>query len=147
MTNEYKQALRKDYEAGLSVRALALKYGCSKSAVSKWARREGWEHGQVDTSPEVSTSDDDKPFNKIAALCIVLLDRISESLNRDEPISTRDLRSLAAALLDVRQLLNAVSPLEAEAQRLRIEGLRREIETASSGEVIVRFVDTDGAEE
>lgn len=147
MTNEYKQALRKDYEAGLSVRALALKYGCSKSAVSKWAKREGWEHGQVDASPEVSTSNDDKPFNKIAALCIVLLDRISESLNRDEPISTRDLRSLAAALLDVRQLLNAVSPLEAEAQRLRIEGLRREIETASSGEVIVRFVDTDSAEE
>lgn len=147
MTNEHKQALRKDYEAGLSVRALALKYGCSKSAVSKWAKREGWEHGQVDASPEVSTSDDDKPFNKIAALCIVLLDRISESLNRDEPISTRDLRSLAAALLDVRQLLNAVSPLEAEAQRLRIEGLRREIETASSGEVIVRFVDTDCAEE
>lgn len=147
MTNEYKQALRKDYEAGLSVRALALKYGCSKSAVSKWAKREGWEHGQVDASPEVSTSNDDKPFNKIAALCIVLLDRISESLNRDEPISTRDLRSLAAALLDVRQLLNAVSPLEAEAQRLRIEGLRREIEAASSGEVIVRFVDTDCAEE
>lgn len=147
MTNEHKQALRKDYEAGLSVRALALKYGCSKSAVSKWAKREGWEHGQVDASPEVSTSDDDKPFNKIAALCIVLLDRISESLNRDEPISTRDLRSLAAALLDVRQLLNAVSPLEAEAQRLRIEGLRREIEAASSGEVIVRFVDTDCAEE
>lgn len=147
MTNEHKQALRKDYEAGLSVRALALKYGCSKSAVSKWARREGWEHGQVDATQEVSTSDDDKPFNKLAALCAVLLDRISESLNRDEPISTRDLRSLAAALLDVRQLLNAVSPLEAEAQRLRIEGLRREIETASSGEVIVRFVDTDGVEE
>lgn len=147
MTNEHKQALRKDYEAGLSVRALALKYGCSKSAVSKWAKREGWEHGQVDAPTEVSISDDDKPFNKLAALCAVLLDRISESLNRDEPISTRDLRSLAAALLDVRQLLNAVSPLEAEAQRLRIEGLRREIETASSGEVIVRFVDTDCAEE
>ena len=146
MTNEHKEAMRKDYEAGLSVRALALKYGCSKSAVSKWARREGWEHGQVDAPPEVSISDDDKPFNKLAALCAVLLDRISESLNRDEPISTRDLRSLAAALLDVRQLLNAVSPLEAEAQRLRIEGLRREIETASSGEVIVRFVDTDSAE-
>lgn len=147
MTNEYRQALRKDYEAGLSVRALALKYGCSKSAVSKWAKREGWEHGQVDASPEVSTPDDDRPFNKLAALGVVLLDRISESLSRNEPISTRDLRTLAAALLDVRQVLNAVSPLEAEAQRLRIEGLRRQIETASCGEVTVRFVDTDGAEE
>ena len=141
-----KPALRRDFEAGMSARALALKYGCSKSAVSKWAKREGWKRGQVDASPEVSTPDDDRPFNKLAALGVVLLDRISESLDRDEPISTRDLRSLAAALLDVRQLLNAVSPLEAEAQRLRIEGLRREIETASCGEVTVRFVDTDGAE-
>lgn len=154
------EAVRRDYEAGMSLRSLALKYGCSKSAVNKWAKRDGWQRGQgghVDTvhtedvepperQPEATA---DGPYQALAGLAGKVLARVDEALGDPKPISARDLRGIAATLLDIRQLLNAVSPLEAEEQRLRLQALQRETEQrgAAEREVTIRFVDTEGAEE
>ena len=140
-----KNAIRRDYEAGMSLRALALKYGCSKSAVNKWAKCENWQRGQMDTLADSSTDEQDR--KRFVRICLTLLDKISEAMHTPEKLNARDIRALSAALLDMRQILNAVSAVEAEAQRLRIEGLRRQLETAGGGDITVRFVNTDDAEE
>jgi hypothetical protein len=77
-----------------------------------------------------------------------LLDRVGETLDSPKPIAPRDLRSISSTLLDVRQLLNALSPIEAEEQRLRIEGLRKQAEDSArmQASVTVQFVDTEEAE-
>lgn len=156
MAKADKEAARRDYEAGMTLRAVALKYGVSKSLISKWAKAEGWTKGvQVgerppqDVRPPIELPDlppEDK-HTRILQMGNRLLDRVGEALESPEPISVRDLRGLAATLLDVRQLINAVSPIEAEEQRLRIEGLRRQIEDTQSGEdVTVRIMGMTDAE-
>lgn len=151
-----REAARRDYEAGMSQRAVALKYGVSKSAVAKWAKRGGWTvgtsaHGAhmggvepVVTAVELPESTGE--HERLRRIGLKLLDRVDLVL--DEAIQPKDLRAIAATLLDVRQLLNAVSPVEAEEQRLRIEGLRREAEQAAQTRepVEIKFIETGGAE-
>lgn len=151
MAKADKAAARRDYEAGMSMSAVALKYGVSKALVGKWAKNGEWTKGRrVDDRPpqdvrppielpELPPSED--KHTRILQMGNRLLDRVGEALESPEPISARDLRGLAATLLDVRQLINAVSPIEAEEQRLRIEGLRRQIEETQGGEdVTVRIM-------
>lgn len=150
-----KEAMRRDYEAGMTLRAIALKYGCSHANVSKNAKKGGWERKGGDQVSAESTTEtggapDATDYQRVRAMACRMLDRVGESLDDPEPISAKDLRSLAATLLDVRQLLNALAPIEAEEQRLRLESLRRQIQDAgeqNSREVTVRFVDTEGAEQ
>ena len=144
--------VRRDYEAGMSLRALALKYNCSKSVVNKWAKRDNWKRGRVDKKPEdehrVSTAPEDRPdYERIRALAVKLLDRVEDALDDPENTQAKALRAIGATLLDVRQLLNAVSPIEAEEQRLRIMQLQRDSTGEAGQEVKVCFVDTEGAEE
>lgn len=151
MAKADKEAARRDYEAGMTQREVALKYGVSKGLISKWAKAGEWARGaQVGKRPpddvrppielpELPPSED--KHARILQMGNRLLDRVGEALESPEPISARDLRGLAATLLDVRQLINAVSPIEAEEQRLRLEGLRRQIEETQGGEdVTVRIM-------
>jgi len=50
-------------------------------------------------------------------------------------------------LLDLRVVLNALSPREIEEQGLKLEALRREASSAQAdNSVVVRFEQTEGAE-
>lgn len=153
-----REAVRRDYEAGMSLRALALKYGKGKTTIDKWAKRGQWtvdrgQGGQRDTDQteqpaESAILHESEPYARLSAMGLRLLDHVGLTLDTGDPVSARDLRALASTLLDVRQLLNAVSPVEAEEQRLRIEGLRREAEQATQTRepVEIKFVETEGAE-
>ena len=145
------EAVKRDYEAGMSLRAIGFKYGKSKSTIDKWAKTRGWQRegqiGQADIRPLPGSSSE---YALVSGMAGRLLTRVGECLDDPEPICAKDLRSLAATLLDVRQLLNVLSPLEAEEQRLRLEGLRQQVEDAKGGAnkaVTVTFVATEGAEE
>ena len=123
MTDIDKEAVRRDYEAGMATRAIALKYGCGKSVISKWAKKEGWvARGRVDACPRPAPTPRQRPadegaedpdtFYVLNVLAAKLLVRVGETLTDPAPINARDLRSLASTLLDIRQLLHAVSPIE-----------------------------------
>ena len=146
--------MQRDYEAGMTLRALALKYGSSKSVVSRLAKKHEWERGQEPgqqgqgehlSQEELKEQPD---YAVVRAYAHRLLERVGETLDSPKPIAARDLRSISSTLLDVRQLLNAISPIETEEQRLRIEGLRRQAEETGvkQASVTVQFVDTEGAE-
>lgn len=137
--------VRRDYEAGMSLRALALKYNCSKSVVNKWAKQKGWQRGQVDRAAteksSVSTGEAEPDYARVRSLAVKLLDRVEDALDNPKPMDSKALRAIGATLLDVRQLLNAVSPVEAEEQRLRLTKLQRETEAGSeSSEINVRII-------
>lgn len=152
------EAMRRDYEAGMTLRALALKYGCGKTTVDKWVKRGKWtrggqghgQGGQKDVQPACELGELETPqaYQVVSALVYRLLDRVGEALDNPKPIPARDLRSISSTLLDVRQLLNAVSPVEAEEQRLRLVALQKQTEDAGKQQetVVVQFVDTEEAE-
>lgn len=150
------EAMRRDYEAGMTLRAIALKYGCSKSQADRIAKKKGWDRpgGTKGHCPKQMPQKPKEPkpkrhpaepidpaelpeleakteFQIVQSYTYKLLDKVGEVLDDPMPLGARDLRSIASTLLDVRNLLNAVSPVEAEEQRLRIESLRRQTEAIS----------------
>lgn len=146
--------IREDFRQGYSVRMLAAKYGVSKSAVNKWAKKYGWikeverytpSKAYVDDAVDtlVDTMDkapplepvelpDDPPpsvdYVQIRKYTQKLLKKADELLDLDDALAPRDLKSLSSMLLDVRQLLNVQGPYEDEERRLRLAILRKQLQ-------------------
>ena len=172
MNGTDKSAVREDYRSGYTVRMLAAKYGVPKSTISDWVKRYGWQQEQrytpvIDLVVDAVTESDnpdksDKPdtemagsgdFPALRAYTMKLLQKADQLLEIDDALAPRDLKSLSSMLLDVRQLLGILSPREAAEQEIRLITLRRQAEAAGkeaedkSTGVVVRFIDTEGAEE
>ena len=160
MADEIKRLAKIDYEAGLTVRAIAGRYGVSKSTVQNWAKGGNWKRsggslpvhilpgqaGQRDNCPELPGSEDYQAIRE-AARAVLAEVRGTLKTNAGD-VSARDLRAYAATLLDLRVVLNALSPREIEEQGLKLAALRREAESSSQtdSEIVVRFDNTEGAE-
>ena len=87
-------------------------------------------------------------FEAVRTYVLKLLGKADQLLELDDALAPRDLKSLSSMLLDVRTLLNILSPREAAEQEMRLAALRRQAqdEQKQTAEVTVRFVDTEGAE-
>lgn len=165
--NVDKEAVRRDYVRGFSLRQLAAKYGVSRTTIMRWVRAGGWKpEARAKTAAEnvtapVTPCDDVTPmvteeklhsddlYERLAAYTDKVLEKADQLLTLDEPLAPRDLKSLSSMLLDVRQLLGIMSPREAAEQEIRLIMLRKQAEQGErkDNEVVVRFVDTEGAEE
>lgn len=151
MSDEIKALAKIDYEAGLSVRAIAARYGVSKSAVHEWAKRGGWQRDgdkvPVHIIPGQTGQTDNEDYEAIREATRALLAKARGQIQAGgEDVSARDLRAYTAMLVDLRVVLNAVSPREAEELNLRLDALRR-TSTQDSQQVVIRFESTEGAEE
>lgn len=161
-----KSKVRDDYQRGLSLRSIAAKYGIPKSTVSDWIKRYGWaQEGKQrsgvtirvpketasdspDTSDTSGCPDVSSYHELITSYTLKLLKKADEILEISEALAPRDMKSISSMLLDARQLLDSMSPLEEEERRLRLEALRRQQEAeAKKDDVVIRFVETEGAEE
>ena len=88
-----------------------------------------------------------REYSLIKEYTMKLLKKADDLLDLDDALAPRDLKSLSSMLMDVRQLLNTMSPLEEEERRLRLAALKKQTEeTAKNAEVTVRFVNTEGSE-
>lgn len=170
-----KAAVREDYVRGYSIRMLAAKYDVPKSTIGRWVKQYGWvqeqqikhEHRRRGTLDKERDADDrdswtrdtcvvqlgeplpaDEDYTMVRAYTQKLLKKADDLLDLDDALAPRDLKSLSSMLLDVRTLLNILSPREAAEQEMRLSALRRQAqeEQKTSAEVTVRFVDTEGAE-
>lgn len=164
-----KSKVREDYLKGLSVRALAAKYGVPKSTVNDWVKKYGWvqegkPHKYVSVekmvSDALSEAEPDTPdtvlepvlepeplpvsenYKTLREYARKVLKKADDLLDLDDALAPRDLKSLSSMLLDVRTLLNTLSPLEEEERRLRLAALKKQAqeEQKTSAEVTVRFV-------
>jgi len=159
MADEIKALAKIDYEAGLTVRAIASRYGVSKSTIQNWAKGGHWQRtgsvpvhilpgqsGHLDNGQELPCSED---YQAIREAARAVLAEVRGTLRANAgDVSARDLRAYAATLLDLRVVLNALSPREIEEQGLKLAALRREAESSSQtdSEIVVRFDNTEGAE-
>ena len=170
-----KAAVREDYVRGYSIRMLAVKYEVPKSTIGRWVKQYGWVQQQKikekkrrevtrDTKRDTAEWDAgtrdtcvvqlgeplpaDEDYALIRGYTQKLLRKADDLLDLDDALAPRDLKSLSSMLLDVRTLLNILSPREAAEQEMRVAAMKRQAqeEQKASAEVVVRFVDTEGAE-
>lgn len=163
-----KSAVREDYVRGYSIRMLAAKYEVPKSTIGRWVKQYGWvqeqkakiierRNGTRDTEERDTGTRDtcivqlgeplpgDEDYAMIRGYTQKLLKKADDLLDLDDALAPRDLKSLSSMLLDVRTLLNILSPREAAEQEMRIAAMKRQAqeEQKASAEVTVRFVDTE----
>ena len=164
--------IREDYQAnGLNYAALAQKYGVPLDTLKKAAARQGWtkrkekrqekqqaavkkisakmappENGTEEMAPAQSNFGQAEQFDRTVAK---LLTKVEQAVDFMPPESTQALKQLTGALKDLQGLLRMTKDdLDREEQRARIEKLRAEIETGvPAGPVVIKFVNTEGAEE
>lgn len=98
------------------------------------------------TAPAMSKEESEQRFD---AMVTGLIEKVEQSIEIVQPEAVKALRDLSAVLKDLRMLLKLEKDeLDKEEQRARIDKLRAEIETgAPAGPVVIKFVDTEGAEE
>lgn len=163
--------IRTEYENGASFGALAKKHDVSITTLKKAAARQAWKHKTCPkletaakklkdtaemtppgndtremTPPLPSKSEQADQFDWIVAK---LLTKVEQAVDFMPPEATQALKQLTGALKDLQGLLRLTKDdLDREEQRARIDKLRAEIETgAPAGPVVIKFVDTEGAEE
>lgn len=172
MIDDIKAAIRADYTAGMSFRALAETYGIPKSTIAQWAKDEQWPkmasarqtrratvvrraiRESLDSSDNSDNSDvgqaegRSEDYQMLRQYAEKLLHKADQILDIDDALAPRDLKSVSAMLLDVRTLLNVLSPRELAEQKARLRNLEKQAEQdAPAGPVVIKFVDTEGAED
>lgn len=167
MSKVDKGAIREDYLRGFSVRMLAAKYNVPRSTIGRWVKQYGWvqEHRQQEEERVRGTRDKtardtetlsaeplpvEQDYEMLRVYTQKLLAKADDLLNLDDALAPRDLKSLSSMLLDVRQLLNILSPREAAEQELRLSVLRKQAmeekkDAESSGIEVVFVGDTEEA--
>lgn len=167
MSPERLAEIREDYMQGFSTRMLAAKYDVPKSTVARWVKQYGWVqetktrraaalNGTLDGAARGSgargTEADPLPVSQdyevIRIYAAKVLKKADALLELDDALAPRDLKSLSSMLLDVRTLLNILSPREAAEQEMRLRALTKQAEdtTPAAAAVTISFVDTEGAE-
>lgn len=126
--------LKAEYIAGgTSYRKLAEKHGVSFDTLKRIAMKEKWyelrqqaDHKattkMVDVVSEIAVSH----MQKINEVADKLLDKISETLEQREYVSSQEIKHFTSALKDIKDIKGIKSELDLDEQRARIEKLRKD---------------------
>ncbi len=135
------KALREAYERGESQRSLARRFGIGKTTVVLWAKRYGWERrepaaeaperekllGELARAEAEAGPRDPADYEELRETAKLILAKARQQLSLDG-LTASDLKNLSASLKDLRALLGALSPREAEESDMRLAALRRQAE-------------------
>ena len=142
------KAIKAEYIAGgIGYRKLAEKYGVSFGTLSKIAMRENWtdlrkkaceKTGMV--LAETIGKRNAKKSAKIDTVVDMLLDRLIERLD-SYMIEGKDVKSIASALKDLRELKGIKDNLDVKEQKARIRKLEKEAseDDKTDNEIIVKI--------
>lgn len=128
----------------IGLRPLAKKYKLSMSAIGRQSRERGWVAKRAAHRSTVIDKASDKlcaaaaeeqsdrasRVMQVADKLLTLCERLSES----EEIGTRDLKSLTAALVDIKEIQMIRSALDVREQEARVRALERQAAAAEEAE-------------
>lgn len=118
-----------------SYRKLAQKYGVNVTTIAKTASAEGW----VDRRKQYATKTQAKTLEKISqqeanraakigTVADKLLRQIEAMVDREEPLDEKAIRTLTAAVKDLKEIQGVRSALDRQEQEARIANLRKHAE-------------------
>lgn len=142
------KAIKAEYIAGgIGYRKLSEKHGVSFSTLKEVARREKWtdlkekaNHKADTILAETIGKRNAKKSAKIDKVVDMLLDRICERLD-DFLIEGKDVKSIASALKDIRDMKGIKDKLDVKEQKARIAKLERESQSEGDKpkEVVIKI--------
>ena len=114
-----------------SYRKLAQKYGVNVTNIAKKASSENWVEQRKQYANETQTKTLQKIIQheatraaKIHSVADKLLLKIEAMVESDEPLDTKGIRSLTAAVKDLKEIQSVRSELDKQEQEARIAALR-----------------------
>lgn len=141
------QAIKTEYiTTDTSYRKLAEKYGVSRIQIGNVGKEEGWvelrRQHLADTLTKTVEAISDQQVERAKRIQTVadkLLDKIDELAGRPQPLHEKAIRSLTAALKDLKEIQGVKSNLDEQEQLARIENLRKQAnrEDSKTGTVTV----------
>lgn len=128
------QAIKTEYiTTNTSYRKLAQKYGISAAQICNVGRDEKWveqrEQYLNDTTARTIEKISKQEANRVAKVHTVadkLLQKIEAMADRPEPLTEKGIRSLAAAVKDLKDILGVKSDLDKQEQKARIANLQKQ---------------------
>ena len=130
------QAIKTEYiTTDTSYRKLAQKYGVNVTNIAKKASVEGWveqrkqyaNETQSKTLAKISQQEADRAA-KIHSVADKLLLKIEAMVDSEEPMDTKSIRALTAAVKDLKEIHSVRSELDRQEQEARIANLRKQAE-------------------
>ena len=130
------QAIKTEYiTTDTSYRKLAQKYGVNVTNIAKKASVEGWveqrkqyaNETQSKTLAKISQQEADRAA-KIHSVADKLLLKIEAMVDSEEPMDTKSIRALTAAVKDLKEIQSVRSELDRQEQEARIANLRKQAE-------------------
>ena len=130
------QAIKTEYiTTDTSYRKLAQKYGVNVTNIAKKASSEGWveqrkqyaNETQSKTLAKISQQEANRAA-KIHSVADKLLLKIEAMVESGEPLDTKGIRALTAAVKDLKEIQSVRSELDRQEQEARIANLRKNAE-------------------
>ena len=128
------KAIRTEYiTTETSYRKLAQKYGINVTTIAKTASDEKWveqrkQHAintQTKTLEKISQQEANRAA-KIHSVADKLLKKIEAMVDSEEPLDTKGIRALTAAVKDLKEIQSVKSDLDQQEQRARIANLQKQ---------------------
>lgn len=130
-----------------SYRKLAQKYGVNVTNIAKKASSENW----VEQRKQYVTKKQTKTLEKISqqeaaraakihSVADKLLQKIEAMVDADEPLDSKGIRALTAAVKDLKEIQSVRSELDKQEQEARIANLRRQVDKDNEGTGTVEVV-------
>ena len=131
------QAIKTEYiTTDTSYRKLAQKYGIGYQAICNKSQEEGWiamrEQHRNKTTMKTLEKISQQEANRAAKIHSVadkLLLQIEAMVSREKPLDEKAIRTLTAAVKDLKEIQNIKSALDQQEQRARIANLRKQAES------------------
>lgn len=124
-----------------SYRKLAQKHGINATTIAKRASEEGWvdQRKQYATKTQAKTLEkiSQQEANRAAKISTVadkLLLQIEAMVDGEEPLDEKAIRTLTAAVKDLKEIQNVRSELDRQEQEARIANLQRQAEKTDKGD-------------
>ena len=149
------KAIKTEYiTTDTSYRKLAQKYGVNVTNIAKKASAENWVEQrkqyatkmQAKTLEKISQQEANRAA-KIHSVADKLLLKIEAMVESEEPLDTKGIRALTAAVKDLKEIQSVRSELDKQEQEARIANLRRQVDKDENDSSMIEVVFSAGPEE
>lgn len=149
------QAIKTEYiTTDTSYRKLGQKYGVHYKVIAQRGKAEGWGELRAQHRDKTLTKTLDKISGqqadreaKILMVADKLLLKIEAMVEAEEPLDTKGIRALTAAVKDLKEIQNVRSELDRKEQEARIANLRRQADRDEDDSGVIEVVFAAGPEE
>ena len=145
---DWRQAAKREYiTSDTSYRKLAQKYGVgastlyAKGSKEKWVeKKEQYQSETVAKTLEKTSQQEANRAVKMMSVADKLLNKIEALVDRPEPLNEKAIRSLTAAVKDLKEIQSIKSALDEQEQRARIANLQKMAEKESDNKEPIQVI-------